>query len=71
VSYGGGGWVGFVGAAKFFVGLGVGQRRGQTDGSEGQMGDKGWVPCPPRRVWGGEILLWIELGPEHVLSHRE
>jgi hypothetical protein len=27
------------------VGLGVGQRRGQTDGSEGQMGGKGWVPC--------------------------
>jgi len=29
------------------VRLGVGQRKGQTDGSEGQMGGKGWVPCQP------------------------
>ena len=27
--------------------LGMGQRRGQTDKSEGQMGGKGWVPCQP------------------------
>ena len=47
------------------VGLGICQRRGQRDKSEGQRGGIGWVPC---QQWclGGHIRRWRELGRVHV-----